>query len=60
MSMEPMGTAEQPKSRKWLIIVAVVVVVCCLCLVFGLGGWYLYNSGDQLLGLSALVRQPAI
>lgn len=59
MSMEPMGTAEQPKSRRWLIIVVVLVVVCCLCLVTGLAGWYLYNSGDQLLGISAALVQAA-
>jgi hypothetical protein len=53
MNMEPMGSADQPKSRRWLIIVVVVLVVCCLCLAAGLAGWYLYTNGDQLLGLTA-------
>ncbi|HLB64220.1 MAG TPA: hypothetical protein VJJ46_05220 [Anaerolineales bacterium] len=59
---EPMGTpmeetTEPKKSRTWLIVLIVVLVVCCLCAVLGVGGWWLWNNGDRLLGTaSALLR----
>lgn len=45
-SLEP---PEQPKkSNTWIWIVAAVVLLCCCC-VGAIGGWWLWNNGDQLL-----------
>ena len=44
---------EQKKSNRTLIIVIVVLVVLCCCCVAGVGGWYLYTYGDQMLNLTS-------
>jgi hypothetical protein len=45
-------TEEQPKKNNTPIIIGVVVVVLlCCCCVFGIGGWWLWNNGDAMLGL---------
>jgi hypothetical protein len=47
-------TEEQPKKNNTPIIIAVVVVVllCCCCVAIG-GGFWLWNNGDALMGVSA-------
>ena len=51
---------EPKKNRTGMIIAIVAVVLCCCCLVsLGLGYW-LWNNGDQLLGIGALLRSAAI
>lgn len=56
-----MGTpslAEEPKKKNSKVIIAIAVaVVLCLCCVVGLGVWWLWNNGDQLLGLGSLLTQ---
>ncbi|OGO14011.1 MAG: hypothetical protein A2Z66_12920 [Chloroflexi bacterium RBG_13_66_10] len=58
---EPMGTplgetTEPKKSRTWLIVLIVVLVVCCLCLVLLGGGYWLWNNGDRVFGLTSALR----
>jgi hypothetical protein len=42
---------EEPKKNNTTIIIAVVVVVllCCCCIAV-IGGYWLWNNGDQMLG----------
>lgn len=42
---------EEPKKNNTTIIIAVVVVVllCCCCIAV-IGGYWLWNNGDKLLG----------
>jgi hypothetical protein len=54
MSEIPVTPTEGPKkSNQGLIIALVVVVVLCCCCVGAIGGWYLWNNGDTLLGNAA-------
>jgi hypothetical protein len=59
--METPGVTPQPlpeepkKSRTGIIIAIVVIVLCCCCLVGGVGGYWLWNNGDQLMGTGALL-----
>lgn len=41
------------KSNQGLIIAVVVVVLLCCCCVGAIGGWYLWNNGDALVGNAA-------
>ena len=47
-------TPEAPKKNNTPLIIGVVVVVllCCCCVV-GIGGWWLWNNGDKLVGSAA-------
>ena len=54
MSEMPVAPSEGPKkSNQGLIIAIVVVVLLCLCCVGLIGGWYLWNNGDALVGNAA-------
>lgn len=46
---------EKPDRRLWIILAVVLVVVCCCCLVLGVGGWMLWENGDDWFGLIAPV-----
>ncbi len=51
MSEMPVAPSEgAKKSNQGLIIAIVVVVLLCLCCIGLIGGWYLWNYGDALLG----------
>jgi hypothetical protein len=50
----PTTPEEQPKSRKWLIIVVAVVVFCCLCSLCLALSYTLYPSVTRLFALSGL------
>ena len=53
MSEMPVTPTEEPKkSNQGLIIGIVVVVLLCCCCVGAIGGWWLWNNGDALLGLA--------
>jgi cytochrome c-type biogenesis protein CcmH/NrfG len=45
------GLEEKPDRRIWVIVVVVLVVLCCCCVVLGVGGYLLWQNGDQWLGL---------
>jgi hypothetical protein len=50
----PVTPTEEPKkSNQGVIIAVVVVVLLCCCCVSAIGGWYLWNNGDALLGNAA-------
>jgi flagellar basal body-associated protein FliL len=54
--MPPAAEPGQPKkSRTWLIILIIVLVLCCVCAAVGGGLWWLWNTGDSLLGLTRLL-----
>ncbi|MCJ7676801.1 MAG: hypothetical protein MUO35_03670 [Anaerolineales bacterium] len=54
--MPPVGEPAQPKkSRTWLIILIIVLVLCCLCAAVGGGIYWLWNNGDNILGLGRLL-----
>jgi CobQ-like glutamine amidotransferase family enzyme len=56
MSQIPVTPApETKKSNQGMIIAIVVVVVLCCCCITALGGWYLWNNGDKLLGTGSLL-----
>jgi hypothetical protein len=40
-------------SKVWIIVAVVLVVLCCCCVLAGIGGWWLWNNGDELFGLTA-------
>ena len=40
-------------SKVWIIVAVVLVVLCCCCVFVSLGGWWLWNNGDDLFGLAA-------
>jgi len=48
------ASPEAPKKNNTPLIIGVVVVVllCCCCVV-GIGGWWLWNNGDKLVGSAA-------
>jgi len=54
MTVSSPGTADQPKSRNWLVVIVAVVVFCCLCSLCLALFWYLYSFGDQLFNLGFL------
>jgi hypothetical protein len=55
--LEELPPAQPKKKNTWLIILIVVlVIICCCCAVVGLGGWYLYNNGDKMFGISSLLQ----
>lgn len=43
------------KNNQGIIIAVVVVVLLCCCCVGAIGGWYLWNNGDAMLGNAAQV-----
>jgi flagellar basal body-associated protein FliL len=45
----PTTPEEQPKSRKWLIVIVAVVVFCCLCALCA-AVWASYTYGDIWFG----------
>ena len=50
----PVTPSDAPKkNNQGMIIAVVVVVVLCCCCVGAIGGWYLWNNGDALVGNSA-------
>ena len=52
--VDQLDTEEKNGNRKiWIIVAVVLVVLCCCCLLVGLGGWWLWNNGDELFGLTA-------
>ena len=59
MNFNPGPTPTPKKKNNTMLIVAVVVViVLCCCIVGAVGGYWLWNNGDNLLrsGTSALVQ----
>ncbi|MCC7116927.1 MAG: hypothetical protein IT310_00260 [Anaerolineales bacterium] len=56
MSDMPVNPADEPKKNNQTIIIAVVVVVLlCCCCAGAIGGWYLWENGDAMLGNAAQV-----
>ena len=54
MSDMPVMPSDTPKkSNQGVIIAVVVVVLLCCCCVGAIGGWYLWQNGDSLLGNAA-------
>ena len=52
---EPYSPPEKKKNLTIIILVVVLVLLCCCCAIIGLaGGYWLWNNGDNLLGISAL------
>lgn len=52
----PAAEPGQPKSsRTWLVVLIIVVVICCLCAAAIGAGYWLWNNGDTLFGLSRLL-----
>lgn len=58
MTPDPMSAQAAPKkSNTGLIIGVIVVLLLCCCCILGIGGWYLWNNGDQLTkGTSLLIN----
>jgi len=59
----PSGEPPEKKSNTTLIIIIVVVVLlcCCCAAVVGGFGWWLWNNGDALFGISRnLLGSPVI
>lgn len=57
MSIPPIESmpAEPKKNRVPLIIGIVLIVLCCCCIVsLGLGKW-LWDNGDSIFGISAVL-----
>lgn len=54
---EPIAAADGGNKRMWIIIAVVVVVLCCCCVAAGLGGWYLWENGDEIFGLANHLSQ---
>ncbi len=52
-NMPVMPSDEPKKSNQGVIIAVVVVVLLCGCCVCAIGGWYLWNNGDAMLGNAA-------
>lgn len=62
MTPEVTPTPDQSAPKKGgntgIIIAVVVVLLLCCCCIFGIGGWYLWSNGDQLIKSSgALLSQ---
>lgn len=57
--VEPLPPAEPKKNRTGMIIAVVVVILCCCCLGGAVAGYWLWNNGDSLLGVGALLRNIA-
>lgn len=55
----PPALPEKKKTNVWVIVLIVVVVLCCLCLILGALLVYLYQYGDQIFGLTQIIR-PAL
>lgn len=55
--MSPFPEEEPKKDNKniW-IIVGVIVILCCCCLAMIPAVQWLWNNGDSLLGISALLQ----
>ncbi|MEI6291703.1 MAG: hypothetical protein WCP19_14870 [Chloroflexota bacterium] len=51
---------EPKKNRTGIIIAVVVIVLCCCCVVGGGLGYWLWNTGDSLLGTGALINSLAV
>ncbi len=49
---------EKSKSKLWLIVVIVLVLLCCMVAACGGVGWYLYQNGDEIFGLTNIL--PAL
>lgn len=50
----PITPPEEPRrtsNRNLIIAIIVIVVLCCCCAAIG-AGWYLWNNGDQIFGLT--------
>ena len=50
------GQSEPKNNNKNLIIIIIAVVMLCCCCFAGIGSWWLWNNGDELLGISLLVN----
>ena len=46
------------KSKLWLIVVLVLILLCCLVVACGGAGYYLYQNGDEIFGLTNIL--PAL
>ncbi len=53
MNEMPVSPEAPKKSNQGVIIAVVVVVLLCCCCVGAIGGWWLWNNGDALLGNAA-------
>lgn len=53
----PNVEGNQKNRTVWIIVFVVLVVLCLCCLVIGLGGWWLWNNGDELFGLTSTLLQ---
>lgn len=55
-STAPEGIDAPKKSRPvWLVVLVVLVVVCCCCAALAALAGAMWNFGDQLLGVAALL-----
>ncbi len=49
---------EEPKKKTntaLIIVIVVLLVLCCFCLFLVLAGYWLWENGDALLGISQLL-----
>ncbi len=54
-------TAEKNDNKIWIILaVVILVLICCCCVAVVGGGVWLWNNGDELLGLSAAGLRAAL
>jgi DNA-binding transcriptional regulator of glucitol operon len=55
----PLPPIEPKKNRNGMIIAIVIIVLCCCCVVAALGGKWLWDNGDNMLGTSLLINSLA-
>ena len=49
----PINEAPEEKNKKlWIILGVVLILLCCLCLAVGGAAWWLWNNGDEWLGIT--------
>lgn len=50
------GQPTPKKSNTGMIITIVVVLLLCCCCILGVGGWWLWENGDQFIKTSLLLN----
>jgi len=57
MSPDAFSGQPEPKKNNTILIVAIIAVIllCCCCFA-AIGGYWMWNNGDQLLGVSQLAN----
>ncbi|MCF6278149.1 MAG: hypothetical protein L3J16_05285 [Anaerolineales bacterium] len=54
-NIAPPPEEEKKKTNVWLIVGIVLILLCCCLLVLGLGGKWLWDNGDALLGITQIL-----